>query len=1183
MAVGLMLFSGYIYSGNHKYFHDYSSQNSDINYRCSATPSVQTENSSSKANLTIISRGLPNGSLWSAIIENKTYSTNKSTLEISLDFGNYTIRFNTSERYARPDTVCLNTFDKGIYANFFRLVNFSTTLNSLNDPIEEASGRNITAVLGSNDIEIYNQTNNFERETIPLPQEMGTNFRHIGWNGSDFILGGDCYYSSGIQLYAFYPFGSYLNGIGNRYYTDHYSISCLSGYSLISMSVGRDEVFISGINQFISSKDSFGIFNLSNSHFTNLNAYFPKTTEKMMTSYYGNGNFIVGVGKEWYLINGKSLNVKPLGIGNIISPLGHSTGNQIQSNYITFNGSDFFIGNGTRIACFNPEKNLTKIVYSVSSSMNISLIYANTSTVIAGIYNSSQNFSLFTINSKNSQVPLFESIKNNGIKGPNISYITTYGSSIIFIGCNLRGIGGSFYIFTNLSFGIKFREYGLPPGLSWVVQIGSMIINSTSPCIRINNLSSGLYYYYIGSSSNFNSSIGSGHFIYTKGIPINLFVTFSLRFSFIIKNLTINTEYGELRLKLNGLNLSNKGCSVINDRAGVSSNQIEVSENLVFGEYSYCAIYVQSYTRAISGYICVNQNSSFKVLNFVSAQSTVSFNLENNVSNQCRWTVQASTSCCFDSRFCTRYSYNETTIQGFGEGSSSTILRDGYYQYHVIIDSNKLDPSGNNIVYGSFCVNGSNLNINITFQQKYPVYIHEKGLYKMGSPCYFVIDQWCFSIFNIEGNKTVQVSSRNYLYQPVYCICLPNGTYVGEASEMCRKYNTVTNNETFIINGSSLNISFKFVPYTYSVLINESGLSGPYKWYVNTTFGNYSALAGNSITIYETNGSYFFTVTANTKTYVGQQYTYWGFLYGTNKTYNVTFVKSVQVKVMESGLPKDFIWYLNLSNQRPLCSNNASATAYYPPGKFNFIATSGASIYSTHRMANHTFTVHTNAILYLNFTPYTYSFSTEAFYHGGRNYNYSVILEGGYSHLKEVYYSNSSYETSFSLQNGTYNYIAVSSNNEFRNITGILGVSGFGYHGIELDFKVFSFNATFLELGLKNKVGWGITIRRGNEIVYNISVSGLFATVRMHNGTYFLTAGTPSKGYFTNVVNRTQIINSDNPVIRIKFYTIETLTSQLLNLYGPIGISQYFSFLLIGTILIASTLVYLQKRRISKS
>lgn len=1193
IAVLLMILVGFITVWNEQSLSNSYQQNPLPNYVCRPEPFNPPENSSINGNLTIISKGLINGSAWTASIEDKNYTTNQSILKISLPVGNYTIKFSSSQRYGEPRSVNLNESGMSIIENFYRMVNLSCSLTSFSSTFRADSFGNMTLVIEKNCIELYRYAHGLSREFISIPHSYGKNFDFAGWNGKYFVLGGQCLWNTGISLVSFHPYSSYVNCDGKWYFPNQYTNSGLNGYSLTSMSVGNNEVFISGVgDSYKSYFNTFGVLNLTNSEYTNITAEFPMTSHSKVTSWYGGGSFIVEIGNEWYILNGKTLKVKHLeDISKVISTSANNSGEIQQSNDIAFNGSTFFIANASRIVSYNPENNTTKCVFSVSNSMRISFIYANNTIVMAGVYNASDNFSLVVIKSKAPNDTFFESTKANRIVGPNISYMSTYGNIIIFIGSNISGKGGAFYIFTDKSFGITFREYGLPQGIEWDVQIGPVLITTTNPCITIDNLSSGLYYYYVGSSSNFNSSLQEGHFCYKNGMPVNIFVSFSLTFSFVVKNFTMNPEYGELRITLNGLNQNNIGQRVlcylptgliISYLPSGFNRQIKISTSLMYGEYSFYAIYTQSFTKAISGYIFVNQTNSYKILNFVRAKSIISFNMENNISGQYCWMVDASTGNVVNNGGCLLGSSNETAIKGFGKENVSVELRDGWYSYSIMIPSNKYGQNGHNIIDGSFDVSGSNLTINITFQTKYPVYIEEKGIHGYHFESCIDIPPWSFTIHRIEGNRSVQCSCKNFLWYSRSCVCLPNGTYVGKAAECERQYNTATPNETFTVNGSSLNISFEFVPYTYSVFVNESGLDGPYKWYINSTFGNYCGLAGKPITIYEINGTYTFTVTTNTKTYIGQQYTYNGCLWGANTTYNVTFVRSAKVKVIQNGIPQGFRWYLNLTNQRPLCSYNSTATAYYPAGNFNFTAASWGNIYSTHLMTNHTFTVFNNSVLRLIFRPYNYSIYYEATYFGNVDYNYSFIVTGGYLNLHETFYSNASFDVVLHLQNGTYNYTVVSSNNAFRNITGTLYVQGFSYYYLLLHFRMFLFNETFIETGLEGKINWGITIRGKNDIVYHLLGSGSFTTFELHNGTYYLTANTSSGNYYTNVFNRTYIINTTNPVIHIKFYAIESPDSQLLNLYGNLGISQYISFLFMGMITGGSFLTYLWKKRTFK-
>lgn len=160
--------------------------------------------------------------------------------------------------------------------------------------------------------------------------------------------------------------------------------------------------------------------------------------------------------------------------------------------------------------------------------------------------------------------------------------------------------------------------------------------------------------------------------------------------------------------------------------------------------------------------------------------------------------------------------------------------------------------------------------------------------------------------FKLTNGTVFNETNRSFSFDA------PNGTYNYSVGTSDKIYEPAEINSNFSVKGASKNISIQFIPVQYSVNFNASGLPGGTEWWVNFTNGkSYNGLA-YSITIFEVNGTYTFTIATSDKSYKanGGNLT----VNGANLTEQVIFsAVKFNITFEENGLQSGFVWYVNIS------------------------------------------------------------------------------------------------------------------------------------------------------------------------------------------------------------------------------------------------------------------------------
>lgn len=422
-------------------------------------------------------------------------------------------------------------------------------------------------------------------------------------------------------------------------------------------------------------------------------------------------------------------------------------------------------------------------------------------------------------------------------------------------------------------------------------------------------------------------------------------------------------------------------------------------------------------------------------------------------------------------------------------------LPNGTYSYQVITSNATFAPVN---PVGTFTVSGASQSLSISFYLvTYEVTFRQAVASKIqtGTTWYA----------NITGPITTSLSTtaNNTTVQ------LTNGTYhVLFGSVEPSLYQAV--GYAFTVNGASTNQSVSFTS-AYLVTYTETGLPSGTTWFVNVTDLRAFSSSTASITSYQPNGSYSYSVATVNKSWSspGGQYTVSGSSFTvpitfTLVTYNVQFVP-------QNLQPPGLTWYLNGTEGQfnligtgatPISDNLANGTYYYSVHTTN----------NTVMVPPGNFTVNGSAIsVPLNFLPVVFNVN---FTETGLGYGtpwYVNVSNVSYFNtpITSTLVSSSNYNNSLSLLNGTYNYTVSSGNSIYRptEYSGKLTIAGSDIT-VALTFEMVVYSVNFTEVGLPSGTSWSL-----DSGSLHLSSTGSVINHMLHNGTYVFNVSTQGTGY----------------------------------------------------------------------
>jgi YVTN family beta-propeller protein len=271
-----------------------------------------------------------------------------------------------------------------------------------------------------------------------------------------------------------------------------------------------------------------------------------------------------------------------------------------------------------------------------------------------------------------------------------------------------------------------------------------------------------------------------------------------------------------------------------------------------------------------------------------------------------------------------------TTSQSFSALYNKSITfsePNGTYSYTVATGNKEYAPSSGS---GSFTVNGTSVSESVTFAlYTYSITFTESGL--PASTKWFV---------NITSGNSYSSSASS--------ITLPagNGTYSYTVATANKIYKPSPSSGSFTVNGSAVSESVTFTELTWEVTFTESGLPSGTEWYMNISGQSSLSSTSTSMSTYEPNGTYAYTIASSNKIYNPNPSSSTFTVNGTALSETVSFSEIIYtVTVKETGLPSG-TWYFNITGGSSYSSATTSLSFSEPNGTYDYTLSTSNDYYA---------------------------------------------------------------------------------------------------------------------------------------------------------------------------------------------------------------------------------------------
>ena len=473
-------------------------------------------------------------------------------------------------------------------------------------------------------------------------------------------------------------------------------------------------------------------------------------------------------------------------------------------------------------------------------------------------------------------------------------------------------------------------------------------------------------------------------------------------------------------------------------------------------------------------------------------------------------------------------------LDGMTESSTtyniSFDLPNGMYAYSITTVNNKYAPTQPT---GSINVNGTNLNISISFHLvTYEIMFAENGL-PQGTPWYVTLN----GIRHNSTTNTIEFTEPNGSY--AYAIETPISDGTGIQYVLSQSKGTLT------VNGADININVSYTKQYYLTIIASPSNGGT----VSPSSGWYNA--GSSVTIEAISNSNF--------EFVSWSGTGNGSYSGTNNpvsikingpiTEKANFTELYEITFTETGLLPGTIWYVNLSNGQSYNTTSNSIEIQIPNGSYSYMIATTNKEYSA--QGGSLIVNGANLEISIKFNLVTYAIT---FTESGLPSGYWYVNITGQPSSGPIPSSQTSY--SVSLPNGSYSYTISTGNKEYKpSYTGSFTVNGANVN-IGITFNLVTYKITFTESGLPSGTTWSVTLNN----ITKTSTSGAII-FNEPNGSYlYIISGI--SGYRANKYSGT-INVMGNPVSNSITWTVITYPITIIESGIPNGTS--WSATLTGT------------------
>ena len=632
-------------------------------------------------------------------------------------------------------------------------------------------------------------------------------------------------------------------------------------------------------------------------------------------------------------------------------------------------------------------------------------------------------------------------------------YKAEYSDTMTVSGSNLTVS----VIFSNVKFGVEFKESGLPAGTVWYVNITGYSPSGPIYSQYYNiSLQNGTYSYSV-SSLNSEFFANAGEFT-VNGHAVEINVSFQQRhygITFTESGLPSGTAW---YVNISGLS---------------SSGPISASSytlNLTDGNYTfYSATVNKDYRPFYKSSFSVNGSDITIQIIFKPVLYTASFS-ETGLPVGVGWYV------------------NITGYSSSGPISTSMFteyLTNGTYSFTVASSNKIYEP----LYVGKFTISGSNVSNTVQFTKvTFQVSFTETGL-PAGT-------LWKVNLSgSILGSTTSTITFTD----------VTNGTYTYIISGISGYFSSISTG-TLTVSGHSITLTVAWNRTAYTATFNETGLPSGSTWYVNITGQPGSgALTGDVFSVSLPNGTYSYVISTSNKDYASPSASFT--VLGQSIDIPVVFHSiTYKLEFVESGLPAGTLWGATVNGQS-LSSTSDTITFQLINGSYTYSIAEVAGYHTVLYSSSVTITgsdVTVPVSWFINIYNITFK---ESGLPSGTQWNIS---------FNGVKYSNTTGSIVFHVPNGTYAY----SVNQIRGFTlsypGVTTVAGSNII-VTLDFVK---NATiYITVGTTGSVltvnGAPITLNNGLAKVsiapgyyfVNVSKSGYYTFTNLydfHSSTYYI-------------------------------------------------------------------------------
>jgi len=625
--------------------------------------------------------------------------------------------------------------------------------------------------------------------------------------------------------------------------------------------------------------------------------------------------------------------------------------------------------------------------------------------------------------------------------------------------------------FSEVSYNVTFTESGLPTGATWNVTLNGAKSSSTTSSISFSE-PNGTYSYTVGIYNGYSASPYSNS-VTVNGGNLNIAITFTrvtYTVTFTESGLASGTWYVNITTtsqdfsepdtttsisfsEPNGTYSFTVATNYKIDKPLVSSgsftvNGASVSESITFSEVSYNVTFTESglptgatWNVTLNGVLLSRSSSS---ISFSEPNGTYSYTIgiyQGYSAFPYSGTVTVNGANVNVAITFTRVTYSVTfTESGLpsgnwyvnlsnGQSFSSTTDTitftepNGSYTYSISSSNKEYAPLSPK---GSFTVNGSNLNIPVSFHLvTYEVTFSESGL-----PSGY----WYVNITDQPSSGPIPSS------QTSYSVSLPNGSYSYTVSTGYKEYKP-SYSGLFTVNGASISESITFSEVTFTVTFTESGLPTGATWNV-TLNGIKLSSSSFSLVFNEPNGTYSYTIGIY-QGYSASPYFGTVTVNGGNVNVAITFTQvKYSVTFTESGLSSGTSWSVTL-NGLTETSTNATLTFNEPNGTYSYVI-SGISGYRANSYSG-TINVNGNPVSNsITWSLITYPITiTENGISNGTSWSATLTGTTFNGQYINITLSSTTNTLTFNEPNGSYSYtIHLPSGYQSNNAKGSVNVSG---------------------------------------------------------------------------------------------------------------------------------------------